>query len=258
MSRSPPFFSDKLFSVFLIAAILVLIVQSVEGSSPVWLKEGVYAEYEFNGSSFRWECVRLDGNKAELNVTYTSASGNRRWALFHVDAGTRDAAFPNGTRVGKTLFWLPANPKQDETIVVSDTVTAKVQIGGAWETLQGAQKVFYVEKLTSPKFLSAYDLDTGVLINLYSMGGDDILRAVGVTWGISTDKLSGTNIDLGPREWWPTIGRALPILLPFTAFILIFIFLLYRRMKRRRRIMQRVKGSKKTGFTLTVESWDIC
>jgi len=237
------------FLLLLIVLIPVLVIRSAEGSSPVWLKEGAYAKYELdsNQATFRWACAKVEGNTAELNVTYTSSGGaqtTRHSALVHVDTETRDVTLLNGTSVGKTLLWLPANPTQGKTIALSDKLTATVRIPGGWMlTPQGYQKMFMAENWTVD-FSAEYDLDTGVLISLFSWSEEATLRALNMTLGPGSTKFVETNIDLGPREWWPEIGRALPILLPVVAFALIFIFLLYRLMKRRRRMIRRVKLKK--------------
>jgi len=105
--------------------------------APFWFERGVYAEYKFKTrviiflnrtciffpdetaeASYRWECIDLKGNLAEIEVTLLFRIGDidiRSYATrLYVNIENRDVILLNGTLVGKTWLWLPANPKLHE------------------------------------------------------------------------------------------------------------------------------------------------
>lgn len=256
----------KLSVALLLFSILTLTMQSTVNPSPIWLKDGVYAKYRFKSgglfflndtfinfphqaqATFRWECVSVNGSVAELNVTITFMGKEREVrlsTLVHVNVENRDVTLLNGTLIGKTYLWLPANPEEGQTVILAgkppDEVVAKVSIGGSAKTPQGYQRVFDFDP-TEVKVLNRsvlkhgiFDLDSGVMIQA-GLRGEATLLALDI-WDVGlkgTLEFSATNIDLGPREVWPDIVTALPIAVPLVVFGFTLIFLLRRRRKRRR------------------------
>lgn len=230
-------------------------VQLVVGAFPVWLKEGVYVQYEFksnrlsflNGTNIkfpfegtlRWECIGLQGNIAQLILIFTlrereSQSPSRTLRLssiVNVDTETQYVTLQNGTSIGKTRLWLPANPSEGEPIVIGNWTISKVSVDWAnQDTPQGAQRVFTVPG-------GFYDLDTGIMTS-GDLTNDATSRALNIApdYGMPfLTHISDTNIDLEPRDLWPEFVKALPILLPIVAFAGVSITLIRRRMKRRQR-----------------------
>ena len=226
----------KFSPVFILFLIVISGIQLALSSSPTWLKEGVYVEYEFksgdirflNGTwisdkfqaAFRWECINIKGDIATLNVSVIFNGEMQTIQLstiVYVDRQNRNVTLLNGTDIGKTLLWTPIN------------ITAKIEAGWA-ATCQGAQKFFWTDG-------RGYESDTGILIYLI-LSGEPALLALGVKdldFVRVAPSITATNIDLGPREWLPEIILSLPYILPVIAFFIIFIVLLRRRVQRKKR-----------------------
>lgn len=170
--------------------------------------------------------MNVEGNRAEVNISI-SFNNTKFTALVYVDTANRSVTLLNGTDVGTTYLWVPANPNPDE-----------VKILGTMATPQGQQKAFLEGN-------GDYDLDTGVLIHS-DFVDEPTLLAVGIVrpgfYGTS-GIFSATNIDLGPREWLPEIIMAIPYVLPVVAFIIVLIFLFRKRQEKSRR--QRALAAKK-------------
>lgn len=216
--------------------------------SPSWFKEGAYIEYRFSSGSidflnrtrlspffsettFRWECTGIDGDIARLNVSIAfkgESSTLKSSTLVCVNAENRDTKLLNGTYLGKTSLWKPANPAPNET----------VSVGGWIATCQGAQKCFWSG--------GGYDYDTGILLQSHFQG-EATIRALNISdpgaFGVTS--FAATNIDLGPREWLPEIVMAVPYMLPFIVFAAIFVFV-FRRRQRTKRRKKALKSKDKT------------
>lgn len=203
---------------------------------------------------FSWECLRIEGTAARLNVSLLSNESGENINLstiLNVDTETRDVTLLNGSAFGKTLLWLPANPKDGEAMTV-DGVNVEVHVSGTTDTLQGHQRIFIVTNWRlanqSVPINAFYDLDTGVRI--LGFGGDEwvfegTIKALGIKnrW-LFISELSQTNIDLGPQELWPVIGRYLVFAPLVAVFIIVPVFILRRRQKRAR-MNARLKSRKK-------------
>jgi hypothetical protein len=242
-------FNFKLFASVFSVFLFVSFVQSVLCSSPVWFSEGVYARYEFKTSliwfyndtyersyshvAYEWRCVSLEGDVAGLNVSVTFDHTVQISTLVYVNTEDRNVTLLDGSYLGKTWLWLPASPRQNETILLTDSKTAKIRIEGWMATPQGAQKSFYA--INYP-IGGGYDLDTGVLITS-SFREEPTLRPLNIRdLGLSgSTSFVATNIDLGPREWLMDLLSAIPYTLPFIAFIVTFAFLLYKKQQKKKR-----------------------
>jgi hypothetical protein len=181
-------------------ALLILLVpiasctaQSTSLLAPNWMKEGTYVTYNLlygthysngvldtsadvnllNGTyvnhknvtsiTLRWECIKLTGDKATLNVTYTLTSdlpseNFYASAIVDVDTASRSVHLQNGTLIGTTKLWLPSHPADGQEVVLwdmpPDKVTANVVTTSSngdniWisETPQGTQTAFQLVNL---------------------------------------------------------------------------------------------------------------
>lgn len=239
---------EMLTKVFSILLLFFLFFQPVLGVSPPWLKKEAYVKYEAKAAyiwfsdgtrtherslvAFKWECVNLEGNTAELNISVALNAAIQFSTRVYVNAENRSVTLLNGTYIGKTWLWLPANPAQNETIPLADNVTTRARVGGWMSTCQGAQKCFCVR-------VGGYDLDTGIPIQPV-FDGDPTLRALGIS-EINNLNIAAINIDLGPREWLMDLILAVPYMLPFIAFAVILIFLIRRRQQKKKRKMAKTK-----------------
>jgi len=213
----------------------------------VWLKEGVYARYEFESGGiifsngtwehsdshavFEWRCVSFEGEMAKLNVSIRFDHTIQFSTHVYVNVETRNVTLLDGTYVGKNWLWLPANPSKNETLRLEDNTTIKVDTGGSAPTCQGTQKCFFIMNRGT-----TYDLDTGILVSS-GFTGEPILRALNISDITGVAYFAATNIDLGPREWLIDLLYAIPFTLPFIAFIIIFAFLLHKRQQKKKRKM---------------------
>jgi hypothetical protein len=243
--------------------------------APNWLKEGVYAEYLFPSTSsvhvtpegdvvegekpgaiFRWECVDMNSTFAELKITFHYNETDESETLIDetektifnvcVNKFDRTVYLQNGTLLGTTLFWLPANPSSGETVILwnipPDVITFEIEESThdfRTATPQGPQKYFNIDKmanLADGTHLSVhvtFDFDTGVLLQ-GMMGHEPTFKPlelplVFVSHGIT---LNDTNIDLGPSVNtldWRTILTVIAIVV---ALAIIFVSFYMRRTKR--------------------------
>ncbi len=231
--------------------------------SPIWMKEGAYAEYKFesvhiwflNGTRvdfedhadavFRWECIEINETYAILNVTIAFQENGLQIKLsgnVSVELSTRRVIGSDGTVYGRTRLWLPSYPEEGDIFVMFDypLMTAEVTDVGSFYrgTSQGAQYVFNIEGWGNVQgwpalFDGSYDVDAGVAIS-FDTSHEPLLDAVGIyEAGLSgTMTFSDTNIDLGPRNIWPEILYALLYSTPVLVFITIFV-MVHRRRKRK-------------------------
>ena len=233
--------------------------------APPWLRKGVFAEYEFNSKgvllnnattipfgngTYRWDCTDLNSTTAELLITLKGNSANG--ALFlttnvYVDVLSRSVYTGNGTLMGTTHLWLPANPSPNDPITVWNFPPDKVVVTiinriEQAQTPQGMQKTFTISNLITGlktidggnmSFLVTSDFDTGVMVDWGSPRGDNegTLKALGVSGLLVDGRLlfTNTNIDLDPNNGSNAIS-----LLVFLGFPIIF-FLLFAAIYVRRK-----------------------
>jgi len=233
--------------------------------APPWLRKGVFAEYEFNSKgvllnnattipfgngTYRWDCTDLNSTTAELLITLKGNSANG--ALFlttnvYVDVLSRSVYTGNGTLMGTTHLWLPANPSPNDPITVWNFPPDKVVVTiinriEQAQTPQGMQKTFTISNLITGlktidggnmSFLVTSDFDTGVMVDWGSPRGDNegTLKAIGVSGLLVDGRLlfTNTNIDLDPNNGSNAIS-----LLVFLGFPIIF-FLLFAAIYVRRK-----------------------
>jgi hypothetical protein len=276
-------FFFKAMTLYLLATMLLVsvcsnsFVSASDDFAPNWLKKGVYAEYLFPSTSgihltpegevvekenpgavFRWECVDINSTFAELKITFyyneteessPPISENGK-TIFNVSVNkfNRTIYLQNGTLIGTTLFWLPANPSPGETVVLwnvpPDMITFELANSThdfRTVTPQGDQKFFNIDKManladgTRLSVHATFDFDTGVLLQ-GQMGHEPTfepleLPAFFVSLRIT---LHETNIELGPNANtldWHTILTVVAIIVALT----IMVVSVYRRRTKRRR-----------------------
>jgi len=254
--------------------------------APTWLKEGVYAEYkseeggmyipnstselgfdgiEFVDGTFRWECLELNDTTAKLKSTLTCTETHingkpleRKFveynAEYFVDTHTRAVYTLNGTLLGTTCLWLPANPSQDDEMLVWDLPPDKVFLNASVpttdasvQTPQGVQRAFFIEGMgnitdvslranssrCTSVFILSCDYDTGLMVYTVGLGEPAMDKVLGF---ISLDVdvvFADTIIDLRPRSEsydWTTV--ILLIALP-VVFVIIFVAAYRSRRKKR-------------------------
>jgi hypothetical protein len=242
---------------------------SVSASSifaPTWMKIGAYVEYETTADIsfvnktgthindqivFRWECVELDGDMAKITV---SVDGGDNITEIHssetisVNTVSRNVYFLNGTLIGTTRLWFPANPTQNQEIIVWDFPPEKVvgtaDIGTSNNpirtlTPQGLQKMFFVwgQGIIRGEDCSitgeACDFDTGLLLIGFLLH-EPLLRSLGIRDFMTPVVLADTNIDLGPREIIYDIQAIIPYVLIIVAFVLTVVMVYRQRRKKRK------------------------
>jgi hypothetical protein len=238
-------FSIRKWIILIILSFLIACFRPVSGLSPSWFKEGVYAKYEtrhsilfsnhmllFQGSqlAFQWKCIKLDGTIAELNVSVAVDGTTKFSAIVYVNIESREVNLPNGTYLGKTWLWLPANPSDNQTLELANNQTVQAKISGVMDTCQGPQKSFIAVNGFGG---GGYDLDTGIAIQP-DLREEPTLLAIGIL-DMDGPTIVDTNIDLGPRELWIDLVKFLIFISPAIPFIIVFAFLYYRREKKKRR-----------------------
>ncbi|MCW4009332.1 MAG: hypothetical protein NWF05_01760 [Candidatus Bathyarchaeota archaeon] len=234
--------------------------------APTWFKEGIYAEYTFENLNifvvdgsikaqnaiFRWECTNYNNTTAKLNITLNGTQTERFYgdssatvtkitplllsAQLYVDPASRAVYCVNGTHIGTTHLWLPANPTDGENITIwnmpQDKITQPATIIGHTATPQGPQKSFRVGLLY-------HDLDTGLMTLTSGITGitdrkEPTVDALEVYTITGNGKFAATNIDLGPSDepfnWQGVLQLiALPV-----AAVLILIGVYWRRKRYKR------------------------
>ena len=244
---------------------------------PIWLIQSTFAEYSFgdgvvelhnktsqlgfdfavfSSAYFRWDCIGLNDSTAELKITLsiteTSRNGkplqeNKTTCLsteVFVNMINRAVYLKNGTLIGTTHLWLPANPDPGKIVVVWDVPPYEVNLRVANQTSycldspQGMQKMFKIEGNgntggTKSLFTILSDYDTGVLID-GSLNNEGTIRALNVRDFAYNGRMffTDTNIDLGPNDSSfdiITIATVLSIPISFS-----IIFLAIYRQKRKR------------------------
>jgi hypothetical protein len=265
--------SGKSFVViFLLAIIIVPIIwQSnlvkADLFAPTWMKKGAYAEYNsgtflrfLNGSAFeptndtkngvfRWECLEVNDTTAKLAVSLNlneKDGGIHLSSEIYVNTINRNVYLSNGTLLGTTRLWFPANPSQGQEVVFwnlpPENVTGIVSTGNLinpnepiyFNTIQGAQKCFMVDANGTiggqPYFTPsiACDLDTGIVI-LTFFHFEPMLLALNIQEIMGSTELAATNIDLGPREISFDIRAAIPYVVLVVAIAIVATTVIVRR-----------------------------
>jgi hypothetical protein len=231
-----------------VSSIFIPIATARDAFAPSWLKEDTYAKYDvhqgtvhfFNvtdpnfagtnymlnqkiddlttiSSSFMWQCVSVNATVAKLQITLdylgndSSSFENvsiQRTGEAYVDLYTRGVYNAEGTFLGTTHLWLPANPNNDQEIILweenSETITTTATISDRWiSTVQGPQDTFQIKETRVKDRYQlgsiVYDLDTGLCVGTVFMW-DPIFAVVGISNGIVGGSVSETNIDLGPER----------------------------------------------------------
>jgi len=255
-----------------IAMLLILLLpiatctaQSTSLLAPSWMKEGIYATYTFpfsqmhkDGSSYivsqlmflnnsfrdfrnatsatlRWECIRLDGDMATLNVSYTITSdlpsdNFYTSAIVNVNTASRSVYLQNGTLIGTTRMWMPSSPADGQEVMFWDSppdrATANVSVSDNGENIvyktpsQGGQRAFMLYNMVGKidrqdsstlNNLFVYEYDTGLF--LYGMlQHEPLLKALEIYDTFQTAQFNSTNVDLGPQltiiDWSYVLGVA--------------------------------------------------
>ncbi len=178
-------------------------------------------------------------------VNYVDNSSEKvpiqRTAEVYVDLYTRSVCNVNGTFLGTTHLWLPANPVNGQEITMweenSKTVTSPVTTtSDSWTTtVQGNQDIF----VTSPRITinnNPYltlnfgcDLDTGLSLGIIFW--DPVFAVVGIANGPGT--VSETNINLVPERSTINWNQILYYsIIPIAIILLVVTLLIKRRRKK--------------------------
>jgi len=236
-----------------------------------YLNAATLDRISYLNASLIWECVSVNSTTAKLKVTLDYVGKE----LFHfdgtevnriplnnealqltgeayVDLYTRAVYTTDGTLLGTTHLWLPANPIEGQDMVVWDVPpeksTLQAILNNVWfETNQGKQDGFQLGSGTvttngeTRTIMMSYDLDTGLGIDGYFQW-DPIMASIGIG-NSGLGKFSDTNISLGSEDtslnWTLIIQYAiLPI-----AIVLLSITLLYRRIRKKTPKPTKLKSS---------------
>lgn len=237
--------------------------------APTWLKKGAYAEYQYKGPTigltflnstemtnfnvdsliYRWECTEVNDTVAQLEVSLDSTGENMSLHLstdVYVNTVSRSVFLSNGTSVGTTRLWLPANPSEGQEIILwhlsPDEIigSAETSFNGNptfMNTPQGYHRVFLISgngTINNQQiffFPSTCDFDTGVVVNgIFSYEATVI--ALGIKEILGGAELTATNIDLGPRESSIDIRAALPYATLIAAIVIVAITIFMRRRRK--------------------------
>lgn len=210
-------------------------------------------------ATLTWRCTSINETAAKLQVIFDyigkeltyNIGGFKREPLnntllqltseVYVDLYTRAVYNTDGTLLGTTHLWLPANPTEGQDIVVwnvaPEKITLQARVNSVWfQTIQGKQDGFIVDGTVNIKgkpanFGAHYDLDTGILLNFAANNWEPIVSSLGFAW-FEMGELSDTNIQLGPSDntfnWYIVLQYAiLPV-----AVVALCIAIIYRRKKR--------------------------
>jgi hypothetical protein len=279
--------------LILLLPIATCTAQSTSLLAPSWMKEGTYVNYDLtptgdeykngvlqtsksvyltflnstDGSGIeyhnvtsvvlRWECIKLSGDMATLNITYTLISdlpsdNFYTSILLDIDVVSRSVYLQNSTLLGTTHLWLPSNPAEGQEIVFYDSppdkVTANVTSIGfngekmyTSQTPQGFQNVFRLENIVgvlngkpaddgSVGGSGMYDFDTGLMV-VGSLMFEPMPTALGLTINDAVNRIE-TNVDLGPQRVVIDWGYVLGLAAFAVSMVLVAVLLV---MKRRRK-----------------------
>jgi hypothetical protein len=257
--------------LFILACITSLVVSKayITSAAPLWFENGVYAEYRFDTSSidflngtflsfgdekanavYRWECIDLEDVMAEINVSiiFEKEDWDLKFStMLNVNIENREVFLSNGTYVGKTSLWLPASPKLDDIVILGGTPSTDI-LGrvtsiseGSMLTPKGFQLYFDVGGKGIKDGIGvdpagSWDLDTGVAIYPL-LEGETTLLIFDITDPGDGTEFYATNIDLGPKEWWPEFGNAIWNAMPIWIIFSIIIVVYFRRRRKRRQLI---------------------
>jgi hypothetical protein len=175
----------------------------------------------------------MKGDIAVLNLSLSLNETAPLTTQVFVDTLSREVSFSNGTVIGQTLLWLPANPVTNETILLTNKVAVTAEVSGWSATCQGGQLVFLA--VNDTLFIGGfYDLDTGILVQPFSRD-EPMLIAFNISDLGGIPYLAATNIDLGPRYWLPDLLALAPYLLIAAGLGATFIYVLRRQEKSRKK-----------------------
>jgi hypothetical protein len=246
--------------------------------APVWLRPNIYAEFAFDeGSlmflnssrpsgidvlnfidgSYRWECIELNETMSKLKLTlrFVEIERNGRASeqnatleintYVFVDIFSRAIYLENGTSIGTTNLWLPANPSAEDEIVLwdlpPDRVAFKIDENSNFkvETPQGLQRGFSIHRMgqvgnRNKAFTVTCDFDTGVMVD--GLKEDITLSALGVRnlFQKGRSVFVATNIDLGPSET-PLDNRLIFTIIAIPIAFLVIFLAVYKRLRKKRR-----------------------
>jgi hypothetical protein len=216
-----------------------------------------YDMLSFWNGTFGWRCVDINETAAKLQVTFNYI-GNKLndVSLYntslqltgdvYVNPQTRAVYCSNGSLLGTTHMWLPANPEEGQDITVwvnnSDRTTLPAQVNGIWFTsVQGKQSGFLINGNATINGVSRNlgvicDLDTGLMVD-GNFEWDPIIVGVGINVLLLNGQvnLSDTNIPLGPT-YDPTNWTAIIAFttVPIMAFMVLF-RAFYRHIRKKRK-----------------------
>ncbi|MEM2145834.1 MAG: hypothetical protein QW279_10765 [Candidatus Jordarchaeaceae archaeon] len=245
---------------------------------PTWLNKGVYVEYTFgegvvelfnntsrlgfdfvtfHGAIFRWDCIDLNETLAKLKISLILTEAARNGETTEENKTTqlttevlinimnRAVYLQNGTLIGTTHLWLPANPTLGDSLILWDVPPYKVilkiaeQTAYAPETPQGPQEVFKIEGSgetggSVSLFTILSDLDTGILVD-GGLDNEGTMRALNIRDFSYSGRMlfTDTNIDLGPKGTSFDLTALFGFLAIPVAFIIIFIAI-YRSSRKNR------------------------
>jgi hypothetical protein len=227
-----------------------------------WLTAPAYDQIKYWNASLTWRCISTNDTTAQLQVTFDYVGEE----LFHfvgtelsriplnnaslqlngkvyVDLYTRAVYTADGTLLGTTHLWLPANPREGQNMVVWDvppkTITLPAAVNNVWfETIQGKQDGFQISGTITvsdngkgQNIMMFYDLDTGLGVGGYFQW-DPIMAAIGI-YDSGLKMFSDTNIDLGAKDtslnWTIILQYAI---LPTAVVLLVVAFVIKRKKKR--------------------------
>jgi hypothetical protein len=165
----------------------------------------------------------------------------QRTAEVYVDLYNRGVYNVNGTFLGTTHLWLPANPDNGQEVTIweenSEIVTSPVTTtSDSWTTtVQGNQYIFQTGTRVTIKnnaFLTlnlACDLDTGLSLGIIFW--DPVFAAVGIANGPGS--VSETNINLGPERSVVNWNQIMYYsIIPIAIVLLVVTLLIKRRRKK--------------------------
>ena len=246
---------------------------------PSWMKQGSFVEYTFDWQGYapidgsiivfqkpyctanlRWECLNLNGDYAILNASLLSNKVNIS-SIVSINLNNQDVFLQNGTYLGQTLLWGPANPSQNDTVKLwsadsntnSSTIIGNVNIQGYSITPQGYQEIYVLEgkgtvRGSNSIITRLYDLNTGVMTDGV-LGNEPILLSLNISdiFRIGHLNFSSTNIDLGSCLVSPQIVELFPFILLGSgiASFLAFVTLVHKRRMKKIRPRKTKSRSKK-------------
>jgi hypothetical protein len=204
-------------------------------------------------SSLMWQCVSVNATMAKMQITLDFVGkpvdvsdsfenvSIQRTGEAYVDLYTRGVYNAEGTFLGTTHLWLPANPNNDQEIILweenSETITTTATISDRWTTtIQGTQDTFQIKetRVKDQYQLGShyYDLDTGLCVGNVFMW-DPIFAVVGISTGVISAGISETNIDLGPERSEINWNQTLQYSIIPIAIILLVVTLIIKHKKRK-------------------------